>query len=508
MIPVASKLKALGGREPMMMNLTFTRCWHPALRTAIAVALVLTTGVAECVAATYYVDIKHPQASDANPGTEALPWKTLYKAAQVLAAGDTVLVKEGIYDVSTGGAWYRPAINPARSGRSDAPITFKAYPGHTVTLDGKNVLANPPIGSYMRDYIVIDGFTIVNPGDKGIVVSGDGTRVKGVLIQNNTVSGAWRSDQDNTDGIRIEDASGTVVRNNRIHNIQNGAGTHNAAGIKLYQADHTLVENNEIYNVVAGIYDKQQGESNTYRRNLIHDCRHVGIEIGWSGTGPDARDNQIYENIIYKCAVGAAVAGQSGGLVYNTSIYNNVIADYTDSGLYLPGLNMSYPSNTRFWNNIFHRTAASNRGDFFTYDDPPSIGLSNYNLFATTPRILIGVYSTNKTYTTLTSWQTAYGWDKNSLVMSPLFLDAANRDYRLAVSSPALGAGRVGGVSTGATVNLGAYPTGKEVIGIVKGDITPPGAPTGIQIVTTTALSTPALARSLNLAAGVPPQQR
>ncbi len=39
----------------------------------------------------YYVDTGHPGASDSNPGTEALPWETLTKANQTLAAGEKVI---------------------------------------------------------------------------------------------------------------------------------------------------------------------------------------------------------------------------------------------------------------------------------------------------------------------------------------------------------------------------------------------------------------------------------
>jgi hypothetical protein len=47
--------------------------------------------------ATYHVDIASPQASDANPGTAALPWKTIQKAANAARPGDTCLVQPGTY---------------------------------------------------------------------------------------------------------------------------------------------------------------------------------------------------------------------------------------------------------------------------------------------------------------------------------------------------------------------------------------------------------------------------
>ena len=51
-----------------------------------------------CQATTYYVDKNHSSASDANPGTEDLPWLTIQHAADTMVAGDTVLIRNGVYN--------------------------------------------------------------------------------------------------------------------------------------------------------------------------------------------------------------------------------------------------------------------------------------------------------------------------------------------------------------------------------------------------------------------------
>jgi parallel beta-helix repeat protein len=80
-----------------------------------------TTRPAQLASATfYYVDAGHPEAADTNPGTEALPWKTIRRATQSPQPGDIVLIKAGTY---------REEVILQRSGTSARPIQFWAYPG-------------------------------------------------------------------------------------------------------------------------------------------------------------------------------------------------------------------------------------------------------------------------------------------------------------------------------------------------------------------------------------------
>ena len=93
----------------------------------IAFLLIFQGPGSKVYAATYYVDQNAAGASDSNPGTEALPWLTISKAASTLTAGDTVYVKEGVY---------REFVRPANSGTAGKPITYEAYPGDPVVITG------------------------------------------------------------------------------------------------------------------------------------------------------------------------------------------------------------------------------------------------------------------------------------------------------------------------------------------------------------------------------------
>ena len=70
---------------------------------------------------TYYVS--QEDGDDSNDGSEALPFATISKAAAIAVAGDTVIVKDGVYEET---------LKPENDGLSNAPITFIA--------DGENVV--------------------------------------------------------------------------------------------------------------------------------------------------------------------------------------------------------------------------------------------------------------------------------------------------------------------------------------------------------------------------------
>jgi hypothetical protein len=83
-------------------------------------------------AGTYYVDQADPKASDDNPGTRALPLKTINRAAQVLQPGDRVVVAAGVY---------RERVRPARGGTGPAKmISYEAAAGAEVVISGSRVL--------------------------------------------------------------------------------------------------------------------------------------------------------------------------------------------------------------------------------------------------------------------------------------------------------------------------------------------------------------------------------
>lgn len=80
------------------------------------------------ISKTYYVDNQNANASDDNDGSAEKPFKTINKAAQILKAGERVVIKAGVY---------RESIHPVNSGTGPAKmISFEAAEGEEVVVKG------------------------------------------------------------------------------------------------------------------------------------------------------------------------------------------------------------------------------------------------------------------------------------------------------------------------------------------------------------------------------------
>jgi Right handed beta helix region len=77
---------------------------------------------------TYYIATT---GSDQAAGTLAAPFRTIQHCATLAQPGDSCMIRAGTY---------RETVTPARSGTSDAHITFAAYQGECVTVNGADVL--------------------------------------------------------------------------------------------------------------------------------------------------------------------------------------------------------------------------------------------------------------------------------------------------------------------------------------------------------------------------------
>jgi hypothetical protein len=119
-----------------------------------------------------------------------------------------------------------------------------------------------------------------------------------------------------------------------------------------------------------------------------------------------------------------------------------------------------------------------------TDPDVPVDLLSDYSSFYGVSGPQIRLVPANGIVETLSQWQ-ARGFDLHSITSDPLFVGPLTGTpspgaFQLQPSSPLRNTGRIGGVASGAPVNIGAYLSDSDVIGLR--DLVPPPAPAGLGV--------------------------
>ncbi|MBE3135931.1 MAG: PKD domain-containing protein [Thermoplasmata archaeon] len=207
--------------------------------------------------AGYYIDANNPSANDSNAGTEALPWKTITKANQALAAGDTVYIKAGTYT---------NYIAPRNSGTASNRITYRAYGSDIVTvqnasygilLDGKSYITVQGINFYNLDQFMY----LANSANYNIIAFCNFDQGRNVgwsgseIIRNSSYNWVHHC-QFSKYGYYFSDDIGSIL------DIGNEESRTDLTG-------HNLIENNSMFHGghhVLGVY----GMYNVIRNNYFH----------------------------------------------------------------------------------------------------------------------------------------------------------------------------------------------------------------------------------------------
>jgi hypothetical protein len=89
-----------------------------------------------------------PNGLDSNPGTQALPFRSVQRCADVATAGDSCVLRAGTY---------RETVRPANSGNSSAPVRFISFAGEIATISGADPISNWQLetGSVYRANIIL-----------------------------------------------------------------------------------------------------------------------------------------------------------------------------------------------------------------------------------------------------------------------------------------------------------------------------------------------------------------
>jgi hypothetical protein len=417
-------------------------------------------------AATYRCS---PRGSDTNDGIRA-PWRTLQKAADTLQPGDTVLLADGTYP---GG------VVQKRSGRPDAPVTYRAR--HA----GKAVVRGGAIGILIdnSDWVTLEGLTVREASSRG---------VRAVVSHHLTFRNCTFTD-NGIEGLMTGFCDDTVVED--CEACGNGRGYSGPEGEYPPGKGH-------------GIYLSNSGDRPVIRNTRSHDNSGCGIQVNADPaelgpvrglvadgiiSGAIIADNQIYRNAR---GGGAAINLQSvrDSLIVNNLLYSNLaggiacFADYAGpewgcrNNRFLHNTIYFRPDQGRYGlqflegsrgNVVRNNIIVAGLGPALEFDADSGEPDTDFNLLysAAGPQRLISTAPSGPALD-LAAWQ-ARGHDRNSRTAPPerLFVDlgSGSPDFRLADGSPAAGAGTPNaGVAalrdrSGETVDLGwSPPAGEE----------------------------------------------
>jgi hypothetical protein len=264
-------------------------------------------------ARNYYVATT---GDDSKSGTEAEPLRTIQKAVAVARAGDTVLVRSGVY----------PGHVMLRfSGEPEKAVVLKNYPGERPVVDGEKrgriELQSEQGWQKAIGWITVEGFEVTN---------------------------GW-------DGIKFYNAHDIVLRGNHLHNNLNQGILGNGHHVRIEGnviAHNGFKADNEKSNKEHGIYCT--GSEFTIVNNIICSNKAYGIQVAGypykseSHAGPefaDARGWLISHNTIaFNQNRGGIVIWQQGAtdcVVENNIFFKNAVTlgrgalqgvDFADAG--------------------------------------------------------------------------------------------------------------------------------------------------------------------------------
>jgi hypothetical protein len=264
----------------------------------------------------YFVSTK---GDDSNPGTLNLPWKTIGKAARSLVAGDTVYIREGVYNET---------IQFTTSGTLLNPIQIFAFPGENPIIDGFNNIPGP--GSALLwiigDYIYASGLEVRNSKYFGILVLGNYNVVSDMFIHHNQSTGIlitggysstvedsriWRNALSNEYGGGNAWGTGISAARSGVSfaTIRNNSVWENwGEGISTFEADHITIEDNISHdNFSTNIYLSDSTNVSCQRNFVFTDPdsyvfpygSHAGIMLGDETYDPPSANITVINNIAY-----------------------------------------------------------------------------------------------------------------------------------------------------------------------------------------------------------------
>ena len=245
-------------------------------------------------------------------------------------------------------------------------------------------------------------------------------------------------------------SDGNLIAHNSIHDVP-----HHAINLATNGYGRNIVEYNEIRRTCLELHDN--GAINSWMDRVdaskssyvLKDAERAGHILRYNFISDSAQGFYlddwtsncfVYGNIIVRSGNGINVHGGK-----NNVLENNIIVECSNGISYSNGLEgrpsgrlmAGFNTGNRSRNNIIYATAKADKASLFVTHGPTDtervIGESDYNLFFNAG----GKYAISSgPITSLEQWK-KMGFDTNSLIADPMFVDPEHDDYRLSPESPA-----------------------------------------------------------------------
>jgi hypothetical protein len=438
-----------------------------------------------------------PTGNDGNAGTIVAPWAITSlqssNSNNSKIAGKRIGLMVGTYNLGsmTGdGNYQNPLLNlPAGSSGSPTYISSTDSNGNysargAVLNMQSNSTANSCIGQNMGgnglftiDGVVLDGGGGGNPvyggTFSGALVSYWPSGSAGMAtfqnceVRNLTCTGSG----NNVAGIFSQGSrTSFTITNCYFHDIYKEAQADHCHGIEFYSTVGAVITASTFVNCDGGISFKGQGQggaesgctvSNNYFGSMQGSGWGTGVGLrGFDLTGPTIDANIVHHNIFNDVGTQDR-KNDVGSTVSQPSIwYNNTIYDTEGSNF---GVDLQTTSGNliTYYNNLIVAKAPTGS---YRLQLSSGLVLLDYNAYFALNNSFGSMWRfSGTTYSSLATWQTATGGDSHGLTgsttpfASTITANGAANLFQLAGGSSCINAGRVGGLSSGASVNIGAW---------------------------------------------------